>query len=135
MSNFHSKVFALLTSFALMTDAASASINTPKEAINLNNSGVNKLNKGNIDEAIELLLKAIKLDPNYIMPRCNLSIALEIKAKALIEKGRWSEALELIEKAKFYFPEGQTANTEASIFSRLGYRLYSVHDLELYELE
>lgn len=102
---------------------------TPSEAINLNNQGVNRLNKGGIDEAIDLLKEALKISPNYEMARSNLSIAYNQKAQKLAAIGDNDAALHLLQKARFHSPNSQTGfENENHMLKVLGYDPDSVSD-------
>lgn len=108
MSKFHAKTIALILSLVLHTGKAFAYSDTPSEAINLNNLGVNKLNKGDIDTAIVHLSDALKISPGYEMAKSNLSIAYDLKANKKVAEGDYEPALQLFEKARFLFPSSQT---------------------------
>lgn len=90
---------------------------TASEIIDLNNKGVNLLNKNNYDAAIELLTEAVAKDPQYPMARCNLSIALNNKALAI--QNTPEEALHCIEKALFLDPENITTQHNADGLIRM----------------
>lgn len=108
MSKSQLKTIALLFLFILQTGAVCAFTQQPSEAINLNNIGVNKLNKGDLDAAIINLTDALKISPNYELAKSNLSIAYDLKASKNVADGQYEPALHLYEKARFLFPFNQT---------------------------
>lgn len=107
MSKFQNKTIALIFLLVVQTDTAFAYSDTPRDAINLNNIGVNKLNKGDVDSAIVHLNNALTISPEYEMAKSNLSIAYNIKANKKVADGDYEPALHLFEKARFLFPANQ----------------------------
>ncbi len=70
---------------------------TSSSVINLNNEGVNALNKGNYALAIQKLEEAVRQDPTYEMARSNLSIAYN--NYGLSQQGNPSQAIKMFHKA------------------------------------
>ena len=129
MSKFYAFIFALIQLFFMQSASVCAYTDTPSEAIDLNNRGVNNLNKGKMDEAVELLQKAIKISPNYEMALCNLSIAYNNQALLLVQNERTEEALHLLEKARYLYPSSQTSfDNENALIKRLGFNPDSACD-------
>ncbi|MBP7861619.1 hypothetical protein KA183_08045 [bacterium] len=129
MGNFYSKLLAAAAIFFVSSSDALAYTDTPSEAINLNNRAVNRLNKGGIDEAIDLLKEALKISPTYEMASWNLSIAYNQKAQKLAANGDNGAALHLLQKSRFYYPYSQTGfENENQMLKALGYDPDSVSD-------
>lgn len=129
MDNFYSKLIAAVAIFFVSSSDALAYSDTPSEAINLNNQGVNQLNKGQMDEAIALLKEALKISPTYKMASWNLSIAYNQKAQKLAASGDNDSALHLLQKSRFYYPHSQTGfENENQMLKALGYDPDSVSD-------
>ncbi len=129
MSNFHSKLIATAAIFFVSSTDALAYTDTPSEAINLNNQGVNRLNKGQMDEAIDLLKEALKISPNYEMARANLGIAYDQKALRKMSDGDHESALHLFQKARYYFPHSQKGyENENHVLKLMGYNPDSTSD-------
>ncbi|MDX2104799.1 MAG: hypothetical protein SFY67_00220 [Candidatus Melainabacteria bacterium] len=100
MSKFLTKTIALIFLLVLHTGKAFAYTDTPSEAINLNNIGVNKLNKGDYEGAISKLEASMKIAPNYEMARSNYSIALN--NYGLASQLEPLKALHLFERALYF---------------------------------
>jgi tetratricopeptide (TPR) repeat protein len=76
------------------------------QAVDLNNAGVQALNKGNFQLAIQNLEKAVKADPGYTLARQNLAIAYNNYGLQLQNNPK--EAIKQFHKALFYDPTNST---------------------------
>lgn len=79
---------------------------TSSDVINLNNEGVNALNKSNFALAIQKLEEAVKRDPTYEMARNNLSIAYN--NYGLAQQGNPAQAIKMFHKALILDPKNVT---------------------------
>ncbi len=93
----------LLSSSALALDH-----NKSKEVIELNNIGVKYLEQREFDQAIAYLKKATAMDPDYLMARSNLAIAINNKGLDVYEKGSAEGGLHLMETSYFNDPTNKT---------------------------
>ncbi len=95
----------------------------------MNNRGVNNLNKGKMNEAVELLQRAIQISPNYEIAHLNLSIAYNNQALLLVQNDKTEEALHLLEKSIYWYPSNQKSfENENALLKRLGFNPHSACD-------
>ncbi len=112
----------------------------PTNVVVLNNMGVVLKEMGRLDEAADILRKAVKTDPNYDKARTNLGVVLQLqdqpqaaidsylRAIALNDKS-WESAVNLgllfwsqgdLERAKRFFTKALDIRREPSVLYHLG---------------